>query len=56
MLMPSGSDTATTTWRKLTVSLPWLNRRKHDSEIKEAEAAASVVRSRTRGAGQCGIS
>ena len=30
---------------ELTVSLPWLNKRKHDSEIKEAEAAASVVRS-----------
>ena len=27
------------------MSLPWLNRRKHDSEIKEAQAASAVVQS-----------
>ena len=30
---------------EVTVSLPWLNRRKHDGDIQQAEAAASVVRS-----------
>jgi outer membrane protein, heavy metal efflux system len=45
MLMPSGSMYRNNYMAELTVSLPWLNRRKHDSEIKEAEAMASVVRS-----------
>ena len=45
MLMPSGSMFRNNYMAELTVSLPWLNRRKHDNEIKEAEAAASVVRS-----------
>ena len=45
MLMPSGSLFRNNYMAELTVSLPWLNRRKHDSEIKEAEAAASVVHS-----------
>ena len=45
MLMPSGSMYRNNYMAELTVSLPWLNKRKHDSEIKEAEAAASVVRS-----------
>lgn len=45
MLMPAGSTFRNNYMAELTVSLPWLNRRKHDSEIKEAEAAASVVRS-----------
>ncbi len=30
---------------EVTMSLPWLNRRKHDSEIKDAQAAEAVVRS-----------
>jgi outer membrane protein, heavy metal efflux system len=45
MLMPSGSMYRNNYMAELTVSLPWLNRRKHDSEIKEAEATASVIRS-----------
>jgi cobalt-zinc-cadmium efflux system outer membrane protein len=45
MLMPEGSTFRNNYMAELSVSLPWLNRRKHDSEIKEAEAAASVVRS-----------
>jgi outer membrane protein TolC len=45
MLMPAGSLFRNNYMAELTMSLPWLNRRKHDSEIKEAEAAASVVRS-----------
>jgi outer membrane protein TolC len=30
---------------EVTVSLPWLNRRKHDSEIKEAETTVEVMKS-----------
>lgn len=45
MLMPTGSEFRNNYMAELTVSLPWLNRRKHDSEIKEAETAVSVVRS-----------
>ena len=45
MLMPSGSMYRNNYMAELTVSLPWLNRRRHDGEIKEAEATASVVRS-----------
>jgi outer membrane protein TolC len=45
MLMPSGSMFRNNYMAELTVSLPWLNKLKHASEIKEAEAAASVVRS-----------
>lgn len=45
MLMPDGAAFRNNYMAELTVSLPWLNKRKHDSEIKEAEAAAAVVRS-----------
>ena len=45
MLMPDGSMFRNNYMAELTVSLPWLNRRKHDSEIKEAQAAREVVRS-----------
>jgi len=45
MLMPEGSMFRNNYMAELTVSLPWLNRRKHDSEIKEAQAAREVVRS-----------
>jgi cobalt-zinc-cadmium efflux system outer membrane protein len=45
MVMPTGSMYRNNYMAELTVSLPWLNRRKHDSEIKEAESMASVVRS-----------
>jgi cobalt-zinc-cadmium efflux system outer membrane protein len=45
MLMPSGSMYRNNYMAELTVSLPWLNKRKHDSEINEAKAAASVVQS-----------
>jgi outer membrane protein, heavy metal efflux system len=45
MLMPEGSMFRNNYMAEVTVSLPWLNRRKHDSEIKEAQAAAQVVRS-----------
>ncbi len=45
MLMPEGSMFRNNYMAEVTVSLPWLNRRKHDSEIQEAQAAAEVVRS-----------
>lgn len=45
MLMPEGSMFRNNYMAEVTVSLPWLNRRKHDSEIKEAESAAAVVQS-----------
>jgi outer membrane protein, heavy metal efflux system len=45
MLMPEGSMFRNNYMAEVTVSLPWLNRRKHDSEIKEAEAAEAVVQS-----------
>jgi cobalt-zinc-cadmium efflux system outer membrane protein len=45
MLMPEGSLFRNNYMAEVTVSLPWLNRRKHESEIKEAQAAAAVVRS-----------
>lgn len=45
MLMPDGSTFRNNYMAELTVSLPWLDKRKHDGEIKEAEAAVSVVRS-----------
>lgn len=45
MLMPDGATFRNNYMAEVTVSLPWLNRRKHDSEIKEAEAVAAVVRS-----------
>jgi cobalt-zinc-cadmium efflux system outer membrane protein len=45
MLMPEGSLFRNNYMAEVTVTLPWLNRRKHDSEIKEAESVAAVVRS-----------
>jgi outer membrane protein, heavy metal efflux system len=45
MLMPEGSNFRNNYMAEVTVSLPWLNKRKHDGEIKEAQAAAEVVRS-----------
>jgi outer membrane protein TolC len=45
MLMPSGSPYRNNYMAEVSMSLPWLDRRKHDGEIKEAEAAAQVVRS-----------
>jgi outer membrane protein, heavy metal efflux system len=45
MLMPAGSEFRNNYMAEVTVSLPWLNRRKHDSEIREAETTAEVMRS-----------
>jgi outer membrane protein TolC len=44
MLMPTGSAYRNNYMAEASMSLPWLDRPKHDSEIKEAEAASSVVR------------
>ena len=41
MLMPSGSDHRNNYMLEGSINLPWLNRRKHDSEIAEAKAKAS---------------
>jgi outer membrane protein, heavy metal efflux system len=43
MLMPAGSMTRNTYTAELTVNLPWLNRRKHDSEIAEAKAMTETT-------------
>jgi outer membrane protein, heavy metal efflux system len=45
MLMPSGSMFRNNYMAEVAVSLPWLNHRKHDGDIQEAEASVSVVRS-----------
>jgi outer membrane protein TolC len=45
MLMPAGSAYRNNYMAEVSMSLPWLDRQKHDSEIQEAEAAESVVRS-----------
>lgn len=42
MLMPSGSMTRNTYSAELSMTLPWLNRRKHDAEIAEAKTDTSV--------------
>ncbi len=44
MLLPSGSPVRNNYMAELTVSLPWLNRRKHDSEISQARAEAELQR------------
>jgi len=41
MLMPSGSEHRNNYMIEGSMTLPWLNRRKHDSEIHEAQAAAT---------------
>ncbi len=41
MLTPSGSQFRNNYMIEGTMTLPWLNRRKHDSEINEAQAAVS---------------
>ena len=38
MLMPTGSTYRNTYMAEFSVNLPWLNRRKHDAEISEAQA------------------
>lgn len=44
MLMPSGSPVRNNYMAELSVTLPWLNRRKHNSEISQAEAEAELQR------------
>ncbi len=42
MLMPSGAPYRNTYMAELSVTLPWLNRSRHDAEIAEAEATVTV--------------
>jgi outer membrane protein TolC len=42
MLMPAGSDKGNNYMIEGSISLPWLNRRKHDAEIGEAKAKVSA--------------
>ncbi len=44
MLMPEGSMTRNNYMAEFTVSLPWLNRRKHEAEIGEARAMTETAR------------
>jgi outer membrane protein TolC len=44
MLMPNGSPVRNTYMIEGGVSLPWLNRRKHESEINEAQARLSATK------------
>jgi outer membrane protein TolC len=44
MLMPPGATSRNTYAAEATMSLPWLNRGKHDAEIKEANTKAEVER------------
>jgi len=44
MLMPEGSVTRNDYMAEVTVNLPWLNRRKHESELQEAKAQGETAR------------
>ncbi len=44
MLMPSGSMNRNGYMAELSFNLPWLNRSKHDSEIREAQSEVNVQR------------
>jgi cobalt-zinc-cadmium efflux system outer membrane protein len=44
MLNPPGSMARNDYMAEFTISLPWLNRRKHDDEIKQADVATEVSR------------
>ena len=44
MLLPEGSVTRNNYMAEFTVNLPWINRRKHNSEIQEAKAQGETAR------------
>jgi len=44
MLMPSGSTNRNGYMAELSFNMPWLNRSKHDSEIREAQSQVNVQR------------
>lgn len=44
MLMPAGSTNRSGYMAELSLSLPWLNKSKHDAEIAEAQAEVNVQR------------
>jgi cobalt-zinc-cadmium efflux system outer membrane protein len=43
MLMPAGSASRNAYMAEMTMSLPWLNRNRHDGEAKQADAATDVT-------------
>ena len=45
MLMPAGSSSRNAYMAELSMSLPWLNRERHDGEAKQADAATDVSQS-----------
>jgi outer membrane protein TolC len=44
MLMPTGSNSRNAYMAEASMNLPWLNRERHDSETKQADAATEVTR------------
>lgn len=48
MLMPPGSASRHGYMAELSMTLPWLNRGKHDSEIREARAEVEVIQAEYR--------
>ena len=44
MLMPTGSEFRNNYMAEFTMSLPWLNRQKHENEVKQASVATEVTR------------
>jgi outer membrane protein TolC len=45
MLMPAGSGSRNAYMAEMTMSVPWLNRERHDGETKQADAATTVTES-----------
>lgn len=43
MIMPAGSPSRSAYMAELTMNLPWLNRDRHEGEMKQADAAAAVA-------------
>jgi outer membrane protein TolC len=43
MLMPTGSASRNAYMAEVTMNLPWLNRARHDGEMKQADAATDVA-------------
>jgi len=44
MLMPSGSMNRNGYMAEVSIDLPWLNRSKHDAEIRESQSRVNVQR------------
>lgn len=48
MLMPGGSPSRNAAMAELSITLPWLNRGKHDAEIQQAQSETSALRAEYR--------